>query len=87
MAELKGTKAAPDDTGINTENVIEVGMEDLSEKDRNDLDLELQRELEEVMVEKQREKVSCFQKTRGGGDCQERQHHEGVHAVKLSIHS
>jgi hypothetical protein len=33
MADPRGTKAKPDGTGINAENVIGVAMEDLSEKD------------------------------------------------------
>jgi hypothetical protein len=65
-ADPKGTKAAPDDAGVNTENVISVEMEDLSEKDRDDLERELQRELK-VRAERRRKKLACFQKTRGGG--------------------
>jgi DNA topoisomerase VI subunit A len=60
-----GAKVVPDGARINTANVIGVEMEDLLEKDRNDLELELQREIEEVMAEKRKRKLSCFQKTRG----------------------
>jgi hypothetical protein len=37
-----------------------VAMEDLSEKDRKDLKLELQHEMEEVMAERQRKKLARF---------------------------
>jgi pyruvate kinase len=60
MADLKGAKAAPDGAGVNLVNVISMEMADLSEKDRNDLELELQQELEEVMAKKRRHKLSCF---------------------------
>jgi hypothetical protein len=33
MAEARGTKSVPGDTGVTIENVIGVGMEDLSDKD------------------------------------------------------
>jgi hypothetical protein len=42
MGDLKGMKAALDGAGINTDNVIRVDMEDLSERDENNLELELQ---------------------------------------------
>jgi hypothetical protein len=41
-------------------------MEDLLEKDQKDLELELQREMEEVMAERRKKKLACFQKTRHG---------------------
>jgi hypothetical protein len=41
-------------------------MEDLSEKDRDELEQELQLVLEEVMAERRRKKLTCFRKTRGG---------------------
>jgi hypothetical protein len=66
MADLMGVKAAPDGTAVNTENVIAVEMEDLTEKDRDDLEREMQRELKEVMAERRSKKLTCFQKMRGG---------------------
>jgi hypothetical protein len=41
-------------------------MEDMLNKDRDELEQELQRELEEFMVERRKKKLLCFQKTRGG---------------------
>jgi hypothetical protein len=38
MADQKGTKAAPNDASLNPKNVIEVVMEDLSEKDRDEIE-------------------------------------------------
>jgi hypothetical protein len=66
MADPKGTKAVPDGMKVSAENVTEVAMEDLSEKDREEIEGELQRELEEVMVERRKKKLACFQKTRSG---------------------
>jgi hypothetical protein len=66
MAEARGTKSVPGDTGVTTENVICVGMEDLSDEDRDALEWELQSELEEVIVERRKKKLACFQKTRSG---------------------
>jgi hypothetical protein len=60
MVDLKGAKTVPNSTRIDPTNIIGVEMGDMSEKDRNDLELELQRELEEVMAEKQRQKLVCF---------------------------
>jgi hypothetical protein len=60
MVDLKGTKTVPDCTGVDPANVIGVEMVDLSEKDRNDLELDLQRELEEVMAEKRRQKLGVL---------------------------
>jgi hypothetical protein len=51
------------DTGINTDNVIGVAMEDLSDKDRDKLERDLQHELEEVMVERRKKKMVWFQRT------------------------
>jgi hypothetical protein len=42
MGDPKGTKIMPDGVGINVYNVIRVEMEDLSERDENDLELEQQ---------------------------------------------
>jgi hypothetical protein len=42
MVDPKGTKSAPDRAKVTTDNVIWVEMQDLSEKDHNDLELELQ---------------------------------------------
>jgi hypothetical protein len=41
LADARGTKSVPGDTGVNTENVIGVAMEDLSGKDRDELEQEL----------------------------------------------
>jgi hypothetical protein len=60
MVDPKGAKTVPNSTRIDPTNIIGVEMGDMSEKDRNDLELELQRELEEVMAEKQRQKLACF---------------------------
>jgi hypothetical protein len=60
MVHPKGAKTVPNSTRIDPTNIIGVEMGDMSEKDRNDLELELQRELEEVMAEKQRQKLACF---------------------------
>jgi pyruvate kinase len=60
MADPKATKMTGDGAGVNSWNVIEVAMEDLSEKDRKDLKLELQHEMEEVMAEWQRKKLARF---------------------------
>jgi hypothetical protein len=37
MVDARGTKSVLGDTGVTTENVIGVGMEDLSDKDQDDL--------------------------------------------------
>jgi hypothetical protein len=60
MAVPKATKAMGDGTGVNPGNVTEVAMEDLSEKDRKDLKLELQCEMEEVMAERWKKKLTYF---------------------------
>jgi hypothetical protein len=65
MADLKGTTTVPDDTRVNSMNVVSVEMADLSEKDKNNVELELQREIEEVMVEKWKQML-FLQKTRSG---------------------
>jgi hypothetical protein len=62
----KGAKAATDGTKLTTENVIGVAMEDLSEKDQEEIEHELQCELEEEMAEQRRKKLACFQKTQSG---------------------
>jgi hypothetical protein len=64
MIDPKATRVTGDSSGVNPRSVIEVAMEDLSEKDQKDLELELQREMEEMMAEWQRKKLACFQKTR-----------------------
>jgi hypothetical protein len=66
VVDSKGTKSAPDAMAVSADNVIGVEMGDLSEKDRNDLKLELQREMEEVMADRRRKKLACFQKSRSG---------------------
>jgi hypothetical protein len=65
MADPKGMKSALDGVGINTGNVNIMEMEDLLEKDRDELERELQCKLKEVMAER-RKKLTCFQKTRSG---------------------
>jgi hypothetical protein len=65
MADLKGTTTVPDDTRVNSMNVVSVEMTDLSEKDKNNVELELQWEIEEVMVEKWKQML-FLQKTRSG---------------------
>jgi hypothetical protein len=62
----RGVTSAPDGAKVSTENVIGIEIEDLSEKDREEIEKESQRELEEVMVEKRKKKLAYFQKTRGG---------------------
>jgi hypothetical protein len=64
MADPKA--AAADKLGLDAGNVIEVGMDYLSEKDRREMELELQHEMEEVMAEKRKKKLSCLQQTRSG---------------------
>jgi hypothetical protein len=53
MVEPKGAKVTAD-------NVVGVEMEDLSENDREEIEKELQREMEEVMVERRKKKLTCF---------------------------
>jgi hypothetical protein len=60
MADPKATRVAGDCSGVNPRNIIEVVMDDLLEKDQKDLELELQREMEEVMAERQKKKLTCF---------------------------
>jgi hypothetical protein len=62
MTDPKATRVTGDSSGVNPRSVIEVAMEDLSEKDQKDL--ELQCEMEEMMAEWRRKKLACFQKTR-----------------------
>jgi hypothetical protein len=66
MVDLKGTKAATDGTKVTTENVIGAAMEDLSEKNRGEVEHEQQHELEEEMAERRRKKLACFQKAHSG---------------------
>jgi hypothetical protein len=42
VVDRKGGKSAPDCMAISADNIVGVEMGDLSEKDRNDLELELQ---------------------------------------------
>jgi hypothetical protein len=60
MADQWGTKLVPGDIEINSENVIGVAMQDLSDKDCDELEQELQREQEEVMAERRRKKLASF---------------------------
>jgi hypothetical protein len=46
MGDQKRMKGTPDGAAVNTDNVIRVEMEDLSERDWNDLEFELQQEQE-----------------------------------------
>jgi hypothetical protein len=64
MGDPKVTKAMGDSSGLNPSNVVEVVMGDLSEKDQRDL--ELQHEMEEEVAERQKKKLTYFQKTRHG---------------------
>jgi hypothetical protein len=41
MVDPKGTKVVPDGMKVSAENVTEVAMEDLSEKDREEIEREL----------------------------------------------
>jgi hypothetical protein len=67
VVDLKGmTKVAPSSTEVNNDNIIGVEMGDLTEKDRKELELELQREMEEVVAERRKKKLGCFPKTRSG---------------------
>jgi hypothetical protein len=61
MADPKGAMTAPDSATVNSENVIAVEMEDLMEKDQDELEWELQHDLEEVMAERRKRKLACFQ--------------------------
>jgi hypothetical protein len=54
------TKTLQDGAEVNNENIIRVEMDDLTEKDRRELELELQWEMEEVMAEKRKQKLVCF---------------------------
>jgi hypothetical protein len=64
MSDPKVTRTTGDSSEVSAGNVIEVAMEDLLEKDRKHLELELQCEMEEVMAERRRKKLASFQKTR-----------------------
>jgi hypothetical protein len=66
MADPKAVRVMANNSGINVKNVIVVGMEDLLEKDQNNLELELQWEMEKVMAERWKKKLACIQKMRGG---------------------
>jgi ribosome recycling factor len=47
---------------VQARNTIHVAMEDLAKENRK----ELEHELKEEMVERQRKKLACFHKTRNG---------------------
>jgi hypothetical protein len=66
VVDAKGVKLVPDGTKISTENVIGINMDDLSKKDLEEVERELQRELKEEMVERCKKKLDCLQKTRDG---------------------
>jgi hypothetical protein len=60
VVDPKGSKVATDGTRVTTENVIGVAMEDLSEKDWEEVECELQHELKEEMAERCRKKLAYF---------------------------
>jgi hypothetical protein len=61
VVDPKGTtKSVPSGMEVNDENIIGVEIGDLTEKDRKELELELQREMEEVMAERRKKKLVCF---------------------------
>jgi hypothetical protein len=64
MADPKGVKAKTpiNSAGVDTQNTINMAMEDLTEEDRRVVECEL----EEEMVERSQRKLVCFQKTRNG---------------------
>jgi hypothetical protein len=63
ITDPKGSKATMvDGAGVQARNAINVAMEDLTEEDRKEVECELKEEL----VEMQRRKLACFQKTRNG---------------------
>jgi hypothetical protein len=64
VVDPKGTNVATNSARVNTDNIIGVEMGGRSEKDWEKVERKLQRELEEVMVERKRKKLACFQKTR-----------------------
>jgi hypothetical protein len=66
MVDPKGAKSAPDSANVTADIVINVEMEDLSVKDWEEIERELQCKLEEDMAERCQKKLSCFQKTRSG---------------------
>jgi hypothetical protein len=66
VVDPKGPKLAKDGTRVNADNIIGVEMGDLSEKDRDEIERELQWELAEVMVERHKKNLVCFQKTKSG---------------------
>jgi pyruvoyl-dependent arginine decarboxylase (PvlArgDC) len=66
MGNPKGARAASNGAKVTNDNVIGVVMEDLSEKDWEEVKHELQRELKEEMAERRRKKLAYFQKTRSG---------------------
>jgi hypothetical protein len=64
MADPNGVNAlaAVDGANVNARNTIDVGMEGLPEEDQK----EIERELEEEIVERRWKKLACFQKIRNG---------------------
>jgi hypothetical protein len=51
---------------VDERNVIGVTFGELAEEDQRRIREEMRRELEEVEAMKMREKLACYQKTRGG---------------------
>jgi hypothetical protein len=86
---------------VDDRNVVGLPFEDLSEEDHHRIKEEMQRELDEVEVAKMKEKLACYQKTRGGvvqkGDTSKAStskvnssylaHEELVHPVDVSVAS
>jgi hypothetical protein len=62
MADPRGTSssAAIDNTGVQAKNAINVAIEDVTEDDRKEVELEL----EDEVAEPRKKKLVCFQKTR-----------------------
>jgi translation initiation factor IF-2 len=82
VVDPKGTKAATDGTKVTTENVIGVAMKDLSEKDREEVERELQHELEEEMAERQVGMLPEDLERRR----EERGHGQGINSGKFPFH-
>jgi hypothetical protein len=84
MMDMKGVKATPDGVVVNSTNVIAVEMEDLTEKDRNELKLEMQCDIEEIMAKKRDTRFHASR--RPGRSSQERGYNKGFKISKLSFH-
>jgi hypothetical protein len=51
MVDPKGAMSVPDSAYVTADNVINVEIEDVSEKDQEEIERELQHKLEEEMAE------------------------------------